>query len=137
MQGYVGIYGMGCAVQLEELELQGRIDHQYCSGNLRLWYVSVDAASAEYGVGVRSFASAGLSMYHCSVSNASIAAVTVSHETAYICALSGSGNQVAVSAGDASHGGPGLAIVSQMNAGAESKYAKLYGGAIMEDGVMV
>lgn len=130
------ISGVSCSLNISNLKIIGRIESD-SSSQVSIIGVSVDPSTADIGVGVRTLFVSNLFLQAVTVDNASVAAVSVSQGTAYIRDLRGSGNACAVSSGDTLSGGPALVLTTQISAEATTKYVTLYGGTIIENGVIV
>ena len=136
INGYVFVVGSSCSVRLSNLKINGRIEG-YASADVSFIGGFVDPSTADIGVGIRALEVGNLYLQAVSIDNATEAAVSVARGTAYIRDLRGSGNACAVSAGDTSFGGPALVLTTQISTEATTKYIKLYGGTIIENGVIV
>ena len=134
VDGAVLIYGVLASVYIYGLKFPKGISSYIVT---ELFMQNIEVEGNTDGYGIRALSTTNLSVYNSSVSNAAVSAVTIAHGTGYIYNLGGSGNACAVSSGDTSNGGPALAVTSRIQAEATTKYIKLYGGAIIEDGVTV
>ena len=124
-------------VRLIDLSIDGRVEADGCTNVIELSNVRFNVTGSDYGYGVRVLRSVAVKIYNCTINNAAVAAISIDTSTAYIYNLSGTGNAIAVSSGDSAQGGPALVVIGNSSITGDIKYQKVYGGAILENGVLV
>lgn len=137
IQGRIFLYGTSCYSKISNLFIDGRVEACGCSGVIEMENMQLNVAEADYGCGIRALRSVAVKIYSCTVNNAAVAAVSSDASTVYIYNLSGSENAVAISAGDSAQGGNALVVIGNSGITGSVKYQKVFGGAIIEEGVLV
>ena len=139
-----GLMVKSCAtsVYVNKFTVKGKLSQNSTINGIDSLYiffsdVTVDASSAT-AAAASLFAGTTVSLDHFTTNNAaSISAIGISEGTLYANALLGSNNYVGVQSGNSSAGIPGLAVIGNNGMTATTKYKKIYGGAIIENGVLV
>ncbi|MGO5116019.1 hypothetical protein ACTQ33_13540 [Candidatus Avoscillospira sp. LCP25S3_F1] len=77
------------------------------------------------------------SIYYTTISNTQGAAVLGTAGTLYVNDLSGNSNSIGIQAGSDGNALPALIVAGTVNLTAETKYKKVRGGVVLENGVLV
>ena len=138
-----GIAGLGCRIPLLVMELSvsglnssNVVSFRQC-GAVGLIRLNVDGKQVVSNSAAVFFESTNGVLRELKVDNCPGMAVGVTGGTAYIQVLSGENNEIGVQAGNSAYGFPGLVVVGTNTMTANTKYSKVLGGAIIENGVLV
>lgn len=131
VSGTIYIGTCSCPVYITGITINGPVGAYY-SDHTILSSVTINASS--FGV---DSVYGSVSIFNCTINNATTAAVRVCGGTAYVNGLSGNGNTIGVSAGNDNSGIPGLAIIGINRLSATTAYVKYRGGAIIQNGAIV
>lgn len=103
----------------------------------KLYDLTIDANSNGSGVGLR-FELCNAAAQNITIHNATTAAVTVSSGTVYLNGISGGNNAVGIQSGSTGNIDPTLIVLGdRITIDADIKYKKVFGSAIIENGVLV
>ena len=120
------------SIYINNLEVNGYIV-AYNSGFLHLGSLTVTSATtfAINSVGTT------LACYNVTVNNSNGNGIVIGAATAFLFSTSGQVSGIGIIAGRDSDGLPGLVVTNSSNITATTKYSKVRGGAIIENGVLV
>lgn len=138
-----GIAAMGCRAPLliQGVSVSGTnsgnvVSFRQC-GIVTILTTSVDGQPVVSNGAAVLFESTNGVLRELKVDNCPGMAVCVTGGTAYLQLLSGENNEIGVQAGNSAYGFPGLVVVGTNTMTANTKYSKVLGGAIIENGVLV
>lgn len=138
-----GIAGLGCRVPLRitDLSVSGSLSGNVVSARqctfLSCASCSIDGSGITVGSSAVYFEMSNASIYYTTISNTQGAAVLGTAGTLYANDLSGNSNSIGIQAGSDGNALPALIVVGTVNLTAETKYKKVRGGVVLENGVLV
>ena len=138
-----GIAGLGCRVPLRitDLSVSGSLSGNVVSARqctfLSCASCSIDGSGIIVGSSAVYFEMSNASIYYTTISNTQGAAVLGTAGTLYVNDLSGNSNSIGIQAGSDGNALPALIVAGTVNLTAETKYKKVRGGVVLENGVLV
>lgn len=142
ISGGIAAYGCRIPILFQDFSVIGPVSINAVSARqchyIKCRGLNIDGSALTGSTGAIYFEESNATLYDISVSNVSGGpAVTANECVVFVNSLTGSNNTIGIRAGNSGSATPGLIVAGTVTLTADTKYQKIAGGAIIENGVLV